>query len=179
MLPLALMMATVTAIPVERINGFTSINEGDQVGEMHSTSRGDCFKCNVVSLPLIDAEARRDLAKRSPQKIKKFGKKSFIGLKKKGKKSKPFIKKGGKKSKKAFKKSSPFIKKGGKKGGKTIKKGAKFSAPFSIPAAGLGIPGAGTFAAFGAPGTAVAFDGFLGGTALDVAFDGAVGGFVG
>ena len=192
------MVATVKAKPVERINGLTSNNEGDRVGEkpIATRGRGDCFKCSGVFLPSIDAEAGRDLAKRSPKKIKfgtkKFGKKSIIfgkkSLKTFGKKSK----KGGKKAKKGFKKSSPFLKKGTKKAFKIGKKGLKKSAPLSIPAGGVAIPAGGTFAAFGAPAFGIGggggggglglgalqlggqlggFDGFLGGTGADAAFD--------
>merc|ERR1711897_99031 len=109
MLPLALIVATVAATPVERINGVTSIGfeETVQVSNRHLTTNSrDCPQCDGVFLSepshLIDTNARRVLAKRSPQKEKKFGKKA-----------KPFVKKGGKKSK-------PVIKKGGKKGGKTL-----------------------------------------------------------
>merc|ERR1712038_1526769 len=159
MLLLALIVATVAATPVERINGVTSIGfeETVQVSKRHLTTNSrDCPQCDGVFLSepyhLIDTDARRVLAKRSPQKEKKFGKKAFIGGKKgfkklgkggkkAGKKSKPFVKKGGKKSKKGI-----------KKGGKTLSKGAKASAPLSIPAGGGAL-------AFGVPFTG--FDGVV------------------
>merc|ERR1712165_688509 len=155
MLPLALIVATVVATPVERINGVTSIGfeETVQVSKRHLTTNSrDCPQCDGVFLSepyhLINTDARRVLAKRSPQKEKKFGKKAFIGgkkgfkkLGKGGKKSKPVIKKGGKKSKKGI-----------KKGGKTLSKGAKASAPLSIPAGGGAL-------AFGVPFTG--FDGVV------------------
>merc|ERR1712038_1880672 len=148
MLLLALIVATVAATPVERINGVTSIGfeETVQVSKRHLTTNSrDCPQCDGVFLSepyhLIDTDARRVLAKRSPQKEKKFGKKAFIG----GKKG---FKKLGKGGKKAGKKS----KKGIKKGGKTLSKGAKASAPLSIPAGGGAL-------AFGVPFTG--FDGVV------------------
>merc|ERR1712038_2042152 len=170
MLLLALIVATVAATPVERINGVTSIGfeETVQVSKRHLTTNSrDCPQCDGVFLSepyhLIDTDARRVLAKRSPQKEKKFGKKAFIGDKKgfkklgkggkkAGKKSKPFVKKGGKKSKPVIKKGGKKSKKGIKKGGKTLSKGAKASAPFSIPAGGGAL-------AFGVPFTG--FDGVV------------------
>merc|ERR1712038_1132859 len=152
MLPLALVVATVASTPVERINGVTSIGfeETVQVSKRHLTTNSrDCPQCDGVFLSepyhLINTDARRVLAKRSPQKEKKFGKKGFKKLgkagKKGGKKSKPFVKKGGKKSK-------PVI----KKGGKTLGKGALASAPLSVPAGGGAL-------AFGVPFTG--FDGVV------------------
>ena len=151
-LPLALMVATVAAMPVERLNRLTSSGiEGTvQVYKIHFTNSRECLQCDGgLSL---HSDTRRDLAKRSPQKVKKFGKKAFIGgkkgFKKLGKKSKPLIKKGGKKSK-------PVI----KKGGKTLSKGAKASAPLSIPAGGgalaFGVPFTG-FEGVVVPGLAAA-----------------------
>merc|ERR1712038_1871525 len=152
MLPLALIVATVAATPVERINGVTSIGfeETVQVSKRHLTTNSrDCPQCDGVFLSepyhLIDTDARRVLAKRSPQKEKKGGKKA-------GKKSKPFVKKGGKKSKPVIKKGGKKSKKGIKKGGKTLSKGAKASAPLSIPAGGGAL-------AFGVPFTG--FDGVV------------------
>ena len=181
MLLLALMVASVKAKPVERIRGLTSINEEDQAGEKPIATRGDCFKCSDVFQTLINVEARHDLVKRSPKKLKKkgkkFGKKTLIsskkGFKKFGKKSK----KGGKKAKKGGKKSKPFLKKGGKKAFKIGKKGLKASAPLSIPAGSIGIPAGGGALAFGVPafGAFGGTDGLLGATALDAAVDGGLG----
>merc|ERR1712024_94555 len=66
MLPLALIVATVAATPVERINGVTSIGfeETVQESKRHLTSNSrDCSQCDSVFLSepyhLIDTDARR------------------------------------------------------------------------------------------------------------------------
>merc|ERR1719237_638233 len=149
--------AAVVATPVEHTNGVISINDEEHALEFTTVNRGDCPDCNGLFLAypyhLIDADERRGLVKRSPKKFKIISKKAFKGTKVPGF-NKPF-KFGKKNVGKSFKPGSPQnkakgkgkkgfkkTKKGGKKGGKKLGKGAKKSSPLTVPALGLGAPGA-------------------------------------
>merc|ERR1712165_499236 len=165
----ALVVAAVVATPVERTNGVISTRHEHSAPEdgKHLTAANRGFQNqHSAFLPypyhLIDADVRRNLDKRSPQKFVVGGKKSFKKVGKGGKKGGKNIGKGfkpgtpqNKKGKfgaknigKAFKPGTPQNKKAkskGKKGGKKAKKGgkkagkgAKKSSPLSIPAGGGG-----------------------------------------
>merc|ERR1712038_1902434 len=169
----ALVVAAVVATPVERINGVIITHHEHSAPEdgKHLTAANRGFQNqHSAFLPypyhLIDADVRRNLDKRSPQKFVVGGKKSFKKVGKGGKKGGKNIGKGfkpgtpqnkkgkgkakigGKNKGKAFKPGTPQNKKakgkgkkGGKKatkGGKKAGKGAKKSAPFTIPAGGGG-----------------------------------------
>merc|ERR1711992_413382 len=168
----ALVVAAVVATPVERTNGVISARDEDSAPEdgKHLTAANRGFQNqHSAFLPypyhLIDADVRRNLDKRSPQKVFVGGKKSFKKVGKGGKnigkgfkpgtpqnkKGKVEAKFGGKNKGKAFKPGTPQNKKAkskGKKGGK----GAKKSSPLSIPAGGGAL-------AFGVPFTG--FDGVV------------------
>merc|ERR1712018_724664 len=141
----ALVVAAVVATPVERTNGVIGIPDEDSVPEdsKHLTAANRGFpNQHGAFLPypyhLIDADERRSLDKRSPQKFfvkaKKGGKKAGKGGKNFAKGFKPgspqfkknkFV---GKNIGKKFKPGSPQNKKAkgkGKKGGKKGKKGCK------------------------------------------------------
>merc|ERR1712165_2976 len=183
----ALVVAAVVATPVERIKGVISISDKDSAPEdgRHLIAANRGFQNqHSAFLPypyhLIDADVRRNLDKRSPQKFVVGGKKSFKKVGKGGKKGGKNIGKGfkpgtpqnkkgkgkakfgGKNKGKAFKPGTPQNKKakskgrkGGKKakkGGKKAGKGAKKSSPLSIPAGGGSL-------AFGVPFTG--FDGVV------------------
>merc|ERR1712038_1843183 len=124
----ALVVAAVVATPVERIKGVISISDKDSAPEdgKHLTAANRGFQNqHSAFLPypyhLIDADARRNLDKRSPQKFVVGGKKSFKKVGKGGKK-------GGKNIGKGFKPGTPQNKKG-KFGAKNIGKGFKPGTP--------------------------------------------------
>merc|ERR1712018_500811 len=120
----ALVVAAVVATPVERTNGVIGIPDEDSVPEdsKHLTAANRGFpNQHGAFLPypyhLIDADERRSLDKRSPQKF-------FVKAKKGGKKAG----KGGKNFAKGFKPGSPQFKKN-KFVGKNIGKGFKPGTP--------------------------------------------------
>ena len=124
----ALVVAAVVATPVERTNGVISSRDEDSAPEdgKHLTAANRGFQNqHSAFLPypyhLIDADARRNLDKRSPQKFVVGGKKSFKKVGKGGKK-------GGKNIGKGFKPGTPQNKKG-KFGAKNIGKGFKPGTP--------------------------------------------------
>merc|ERR1711992_305262 len=120
----ALVVAAVVATPVERTNGVISARDEDSAPEdgKHLTAANRGFQNqHSAFLPypyhLIDADVRRNLDKRSPQKV-------FVG----GKKSFKKVGKGGKNIGKGFKPGTPQNKKG-KFGAKNIGKGFKPGTP--------------------------------------------------
>merc|ERR1712018_322209 len=120
----ALVVAAVVATPVERTNGVIGIPDKDSAPEdgKHLTAANRGFQNqHSAFLPypyhLIDADVRRSLDKRSPQKV-------FVG----GKKSFKKVGKGGKNIGKGFKPGTPQNKKG-KFGAKNIGKGFKPGTP--------------------------------------------------
>merc|ERR1712058_94572 len=159
----ALVVAAVVATPVERTNGVISTRDEDSAQEdgKHLTAANRGFQNqHSAFLPypyhLIDADVRRNLDKRSPQKVFVGGKKSFKKVGKGGKNIGKGFKPGTPQNKKGkfgaknigkgFKPGTPQNKKGkgkakiggkkAKKGGKKAGKGAKKSSPLSIPAGG-------------------------------------------
>merc|ERR1719245_1667590 len=197
LLALVVAAAAVMATPVERTNGVIGINDDELALESNqhfTTVNRGCPDCNGLFIPypyhLIDADERRGLAKRSPEKFTfttfkktvvpgfnkpfKFGKKNVGKALKPGSPQNKKAKKGGKgfgkfgkkNFAKAFKPGSPQNKKA-KKGGKKTKKGfskaAKKSSPISIPALGLGGGGGGGALAIGIPAAGFALGGGGGG----------------
>merc|ERR1719445_1617949 len=179
----ALVVAAVVATPVERTNGVISSRDEDSAPEdgKHLTAANRGFQNqHSAFLPypyhLIDADVRRNLDKRSPQKVFGGGKKSFKKVGKGGKnigkgfkpgtpqnkKGKGKAKFGGKNKGKAFKPGTPQNKKAkskGKKGGKKAKKGGKKAGKGAKKSSPLSIPAGGSALAFGVPFTG--FDGVV------------------
>merc|ERR1712223_2128689 len=179
----ALVVAAVVATPVERTNGVisTRVEESAPEDGKHLTAANRGFQNqHSAFLPypyhLIDADVRRNLDKRSPQKVFVGGKKSFKKVGKGGKnigkgfkpgtpqnkKGKGKAKFGGKNKGKAFKPGTPQNKKAkskGKKGGKKAKKGGKKAGKGAKKSSPLSIPAGGGALAFGVPFTG--FDGVV------------------
>merc|ERR1712223_2342428 len=183
----ALVVAAVVATPVERTNGVisTRVEESAPEDGKHLTAANRGFQNqHSAFLPypyhLIDADVRRNLDKRSPQKFVVGGKKSFKKVGKGGKKGGKNIGKGfkpgtpqnkkgkfgakniGKNKGKAFKPGTPQNKKAkskGKKGGKKAKKGGKKAGKGAKKSSPLAIPAGGGSLAFGVPFTG--FDGVV------------------
>merc|ERR1712223_417163 len=179
----ALVVAAVVATPVERTNGVisTRVEESAPEDGKHLTAANRGFQNqHSAFLPypyhLIDADVRRNLDKRSPQKFAVGGKKSFKKVGKGGKKGGKNIGKGfkpgtpqnnkgkfgGKNIGKAFKPGTPQNKKAkskGKKGGKKAKKGGKKAGKGAKKSSPLAIPAGGGSLAFGVPFTG--FDGVV------------------
>merc|ERR1712038_174871 len=191
----ALVVAAVVATPVERTNGVISTHDEDSAPEdgKHLTAANRGFQNqHSAFLPypyhLIDADVRRNLDKRSPQKFVVGGKKSFKKVGKGGKKGGKNIGKGfkpgtpqnkkgkfgaknigkgkakfgGKNKGKAFKPGTPQNKEAkskGKKGGKKAKKGGRKAGKGAKKSSPLAIPAGGGSLAFGVPFTG--FDGVV------------------